>query len=73
MIDINSSKGTLKNIDKYSATCFTKEGSLILPRWGVGVKKGLSVSINTEDNGIFFITLLSSSAFLKVIMPDNDI
>ena len=60
-------------MDKNSAVYLINEGSLVLPRIGTGVKKGLSVSNKSRFNDMFFTVSLKIYAFLKVIIPDKEI
>ncbi len=47
-------------------------GSLRRPRCGIGAKKGESVSTRILSRGTNFTASRSSSAFLNVIIPEND-
>src|SRR5579859_1677094 len=56
-----------------AAVCATKAGSQRLPRWGIGARKGESVSTNSFSSGKSRAVSRRSSDFLKVRMPDNEI
>ena len=65
----NRGKKNEPSFIKHTAVCLMNDGSFFFPLFGIGAKKGLSVSISVFSIGIYLNVSCKFFAFLNVIIP----